>query len=94
MLSSNRIEEIKNYSQKEFWERLQQLNQATQTTEEEEAELILLREDILSRKKQKLLDEYNSDEFVSYRNHAEELDQLMDDTEPQFDELDKVRLKT
>lgn len=36
MLSSNKI---KNYLQKEFWGRLQQLNQATQKTEEEEAEL-------------------------------------------------------
>ena len=51
MLSANKIEEIKNYSHKEFWERLQQLNQATQNTQEEEAELILLREEVFRRKK-------------------------------------------
>ena len=94
MLSSNKIEEIKNYSQEQFWERLQQLNQATQNTQEEEAEVIMLREEVLSRTRQKLLDSYNSDESVSYRNDIEELDQLMEETEPKFDELDKVKLKT
>ena len=94
MLNPHKIEKIKNYTQEQFWERLQQLNEATQNTEEEEAEAIMLREEVLSRKKQKLLDSYNSDESVSYRNDIEELDQLMEETEPKFDELDKVKLKT
>ena len=93
MLSSKKIEEIKNCSHKEFWKRLQWLNQATQRTKEEEEELTVFREEILSRKKQELLDQYNSDESVSYRNDLEELDQLMDEVEPKFDQLDKVRLK-
>lgn len=93
MLSANKIEEIKNYSHKEFWERLQQLSQATQNTQEEEAELVMLSKEVFSRKEQELLDEYNSDEFVSYRNDLEELDELMDEIEPKFDELDTVRLK-
>ena len=93
MLSANKIEDIKNYSHKEFWERLQQLSQATQNTQEEEAELVMLSEEVFSRKKQELLDEYNSDEFVSYRNDLEELDELMNEIEPKFDEVDPVRLK-
>ena len=93
MLSSNRIEEIKNYSQKEYWERLRELNQATQRTEEEEAELVLLKEEVFSRDRQELLDSYNSDEFVSYRNDVEEMDQLMEKIFPKFKEVDPVRLK-
>ena len=93
MLSSNRIEEIKNYSQKEYWKRLRQLNQATQRTEEEEAELVLLREEVFTRKEQELLDSYNSDESVSYRNDIEEMDQLMEEVFSKFKEIDPVRLK-
>ena len=93
MLSSNKIEEIKKYSHKEFWERLQQLSQATQNTQEEEAELVMLTEEVFSRKEQEGIESYNSDESVSYRNDLEELDELMDKIEAKFDELDKVRLK-
>ena len=94
MLSPHKIEKIKNYTQEQFWERLQQLNEATQNTEEEEAEAIMLREEVLSRKKQKLLDSYNSAEFVAYRNDIKELDELTDKIDPKFNELDKVKLKT
>ena len=93
MLSSNKMEEIKNYSQKEYWKRLRQLNQATQRTEEEEAELVLLREEVFTRKEQELLDSYNSDESVSYRNDIEEMDQLMEEVFSKFKEIDPVRLK-
>ena len=94
MLSSDKIEEITNYSHEKFWERLQQLSQATQNTQEEEAELVMLSEEVFSRKAQEGIDSYNSDESVAYRNDIEELDQLMDETEPKFDELDKLKLKT
>ena len=93
MLSSNRIEEIKNYSQKEYWERLRELKQATQRTEEEEAELVVLKEEMFSRDRQKLLDRYKSEESVSRRNDIEEMDQLMEEISPKFKELDPVRLK-
>ena len=94
MLSSDKNEEIKNYSHEKFWERLQQLSQATQNTQEEEAELVMLSKEVFSRKAQEGIDSYNSDESVAYRNDIKELDQLMDETEPKFDELDKVKLKT
>jgi hypothetical protein len=54
----------------------------------------MLREEVLSRKKQKLLDSYNSAESVARRNDIEELDGLMDEIDPKFNELDKVKLKT
>ena len=54
----------------------------------------MLKEDVFSRTRQQLLKKYNSDEFVSYRNDVEEMDQLMDEIEPKFDELDKIKLKT
>jgi hypothetical protein len=94
MLSPHKIEKIRKYSNKKFWERLQELNEATQNTEEEEAEAIMLREEVLSRKKQKLLDSYNSAESVARRNDIEELDELTDKIDPKFNELDKVKLKT
>ena len=87
MLSADKIEEIKKYSHKEFWERLQQLNQATQRTEKEEAELILLREEVFPRWRQAGVESYNSDESVSYRKDVEELDELMDEIEPKFDKV-------
>ena len=93
MLSANKIEEIKKYSHKEFWERLQQLSQATQNTQEEEAELVMLSEEVFSKKEQAGVESYNSDESVSYRNDLEELDELMDEIEPKFNEVDPVRLK-
>ena len=93
MLSSNKMEEMKNYSQEKYWERLRQLNQATQRTGEEETELTLLREDLFPRNRQRLLDEHNADDLTSSKNDLEEMDELRDEIGPKFEELDKVRLK-
>ena len=98
MLSSNKMEEMKNYSHKKFLERFQQLNQATQRTGEEEAELTLLREDLFLGDRflgdgKRFLNEYISDDLVSSKNDIEEMDELRDEIGPKFEELDKVRLK-
>ena len=95
MLSPHKIEKIRKYSNKKFWERLQELNQATQNTKEEEAELVMLNKNVFSRRlEQNGIESYNSAESVARRNDIEELDELTDKIDPKFNELDKVKLKT
>ena len=96
MLSPHKIEKIRKYSNKKFWERLQELNEATQNTEEEEAEADYAQRRTFYQEdwNKRLLDSYNSAESVARRNDIEELDELTDKIDPKFDELDKVKLKT